>query len=240
MRLVESRVNADTRDRILDAAEELFAENGFDATSMRMITARARCNLAAVNYHFGTKETLLQEVFRRRLTDLNRGRVHALDAMEAAAAGEPLKPQQIVESFFGTALRMAADTRGGGARFMRLLGRTHSEPAQFIRSFLAEEHAAVIERFKAALVRALPDVPHDEIVWRLHFMLGAVSYAMAGTDALRLVTDCDVEDHDPAKMAPRLMAFLLGGLRAPLPEVSNRPPASRAAPAKPKKPRRAA
>ncbi len=222
MAFVDSKLSADTRDRILDAAEALFAENGFEGTSMRAITARAGCNLAAVNYHFGSKETLVQEVFRRRLTWLNRERLRVLDEMEAAACGAALKPQSIVEAFFGTALRMAADTTGGGAGFMRLLGRTYAEPSQFIRSFLAEEYAAVTRRFKSALVRSLPDVPRDEVIWRLHFMFGAVSYAVAGTDALKLVTECDVEDHNPEAMTPRLMAFLLGGLRAPLPETAGR------------------
>lgn len=237
MRLVEPK-SADTRNRVLDAAEALFVESGFDGTSMRTITARAGCNLAAVNYHFGSKETLVQEVFRRRLTWLNRERLRVLDEMEAEARGAPLKPQKIVDAFFGTALRMAADTAGGGALFMRLLGRTYAEPSQFIRNFLAEEYAAVTERFKAALVRALPGVPRDEVLWRLHFMFGAVSYAMAGTDALRLVTECDVDDHDPAAMAPRLMAFLLGGLRAPLPQAAAAPRAR--TPTKPKRPRKAA
>lgn len=209
---------ADTRTRILDAAEALFAQHGLEATSMRRITAAARCNLASVNYHFGTKESLVQEVFRRRLTWLNRERLRVLDEMEAAARGAPLKPHRILDAFFGVALRMASDVEGGGQAFMRLLGRTYAEPSQFIRNFLAEEYAAVLERFKRALFRALPGVPDREVIWRLHFMLGAVSYALAGTDALKLVAHCDIDERDPAAaLAPRLMSFLLGGLRAPLP-----------------------
>lgn len=214
----EPGMAADTRTRILDAAEALFAQHGLEATSMRRITAAAGCNLAAVNYHFGAKESLIQEVFRRRLTWLNRERLRVLDEMEAAARGAPLKPHRILEAFFGVALRMAGDAAGGGQSFMRLLGRTHAEPSQFIRNFLAEEHAAVLDRFKRALFRALPGVPEQEIVWRLHFMLGAVSYALAGTDALELVAHCDIDERDAAAaLAPRLMSFLLGGLRAPLP-----------------------
>lgn len=218
----------DTRNRILDAAEVLFMEHGFEATSMRLITAAARCNLAAVNYHFGGKEALFQEVFRRRLTWLNRERLRVLDDMEREAAGAPLKPQKIVDAFFGVALRLASDTEHGGHTFMRLLGRTYAEPAQFIRGFLAEEYAAVLVRFKAALYRALPEVPREEIIWRLHFMLGAMSYAIAGTDSLRLMTECDVDERDPAAaIAPRLMSFLVGGLRAPLLDIAKRAAAPR-------------
>ncbi|NMG55330.1 TetR/AcrR family transcriptional regulator [Aromatoleum aromaticum] len=206
----------ETRHRILDAAEVLFVEHGFEATSMRMITGAARANLAAVNYHFGSKDALIQEVFRRRLTELNRQRLAALDRLEADAGGAALKPSRIVEAYFGPALQLAADTEHGGHTFMRLLGRTYTEPNTFIRKFLAEEYAAVLERFRAALYRALPDVPREEILWRFHFMMGAMSYALAGTDGLQLFAGC-FDDADPGRLMPRLMSFLLGGLRAPLP-----------------------
>jgi len=214
--------NIDTRERILDAAERLFMAHGYEGTSMRQITGDAAVNLAAVNYHFGSKESLMQEVFRRRLDWLNEERLRVLDEMERAAAGKPLKPSQIVDGFFGTLLRLADDDQRGGIVFLRLLGRTHTEPSEFIRAFLADEYAGVIERYQQALFRALPDVPRAEIVWRFHFMLGATSYAIAGTDALRLVADWKIEEADTVdrndRLVPRLMSFLLGGLRAPLPQ----------------------
>lgn len=210
----------ETRDRILDAAEALFVEHGFEATSMRMITSRAGANIAAVNYHFGTKDALIQEVFGRRLTELNRQRLAALDRLQAEAAGEPLKPSRIVEAFFGTALALAADTEHGGHTFMRLLGRTYTEPNAFVRQFLAEEYAEVLQRFLDALYGALPDVPREEILWRFHFMMGAMSYAIAGTDALQLFAG-KFDDADPQRLMPRLMSFLLGGLRAPLADFAD-------------------
>ncbi|MDO9244388.1 MAG: TetR family transcriptional regulator [Rhodocyclaceae bacterium] len=219
--MAETR-SVDTRERILDAAERLFTANGFDGTSMRQITSAAGVNLASVNYHFGSKDALVQEVFRRRLAWLNTERLRVLTALEQAAGGKPLKPSQIVEGFFGTLLGMAQDEARGGVTFLRLLGRTLTDPADFIRTFLADEYQEVVERYKAALFKALPDVPRAEIAWRFHFMLGATSYAIAGTDALRLVTDWQVDDEDAMdrldRLQPRLMSFLLGGLRAPLPK----------------------
>lgn len=195
---------------------------GFEATSMRLITGEAQVNLAAVNYHFGSKESLMQEVLRRRLVWLNRERMRVLDELELAAAGKPLKPSQILEAFFGTLFRMAADERLGGDTFLRLLGRTLTQPASFIHTFLADNYALVLERYKQAFFRALPHVPKAEIIWRFHFMLGATSYALVGTDALRLATDWQVEADDATdrldRLWPRLMSFLLGGLRATLPE----------------------
>ncbi|HMM55813.1 MAG TPA: TetR/AcrR family transcriptional regulator [Candidatus Desulfobacillus sp.] len=228
MHPVESTPGVDTRERILDAAEALIVEHGLEAASLRMITRKAGANLAAANYHFGSKDGLVQAVFRRRLAWLNEARLQALDRLEQEAAGAPLKPHQIVEAFFGVPLRMAADSSAGGQAFMRLLGRTCAEPSAFVRRFIADEHAAVVPRFKQALFRALPDVPQEEILWRFHFMLGAMSYAISGIDALQLVAGADLAGNDPRALARRLMPFLLGGLRAPLPgqpeRVKEKPP----------------
>ena len=226
--MTETKPNPDTRERILDVAERQFMEHGYEATSMRMITSMADVNLAAVNYHFGSKEGLLREVFRRRLTWLNRERTRALDVLEEKANGAPLKPSQVLEAFFGTLLSIGEDDSLGGMTFLRLLGRTLTDPAQFIRAFFAKEYAEVLERYKHALFLALPDVPKAEIVWRLHFMLGAMSYAIAGTDILQVITGVEIADisgkdepgRSEAKMlSERLMPFLLGGLRAPLPHL---------------------
>jgi len=214
---------ADTRQRILDAAERLFMEQGYDGTSMRQIATTAEANLAAANYHFGSKEALIQQVLKRRLDWLNGERLRVLNKLEAEADGKPLKPSQIVDAFFGTLLRMGESEAHGGATFLRLLGRTMTAPTGFIGTLFADEYADVLERYKAALFSALPGVPREEIVWRFHFMLGATSYAIAGTDALRLVTDWQLgrsERDAPARLLPRLMSFLLGGLRAPLPATT--------------------
>ena len=220
---------SDTRERILDVAEQQFMAHGFDGTSLRMITSLAEVNLAAVNYHFGSKEGLLRDVFRRRLTWLNQERLAVLDELERRANGEPLKPSQILEAFFGTLLRIGEDEALGGMTFLRLLGRTLTDPAEFIRTFFAGEYADVIERYRLALILSLPDVPKEEIVWRLDFMFGAMSYAIAGTDALSVVAgletgspaDKDTDKISEAKkLSARLMPFLLAGLRAPLPQFA--------------------
>ena len=223
----DTRLNSATRERILGAAESQFMEHGYEGTSMRMITSAANVNLAAVNYHFVSKEGLLREVFRRRLTWLNTERLAVLDALEQQANELPLKPSQVLEAFFGTLLRIGEDESLGGMIFLRLLGRTLTDPSEFIRPFFASEYAEVIERYKQALFRAVPDVPKAEIVWRLHFMLGAMSYAIAGTDILQVVTGFEAGDvsmkesgqkSEARILSERLMPFLLGGLRAPLPQ----------------------
>lgn len=208
----------ETRIRILDAAQSLFAAHGFEATSMRMITTTASVNLAAVNYHFGSKDVLVQEVLLRGLRPLNALRMQALDEAEAAAGGAPVKARVIVECFFSGSLALAAQSEQG-REFMRLLGRTFTEPSAVVRECLATEYAPVIGRYRDALSRALPAVPVEDIVWRLHFMFGAMSYAVSGFDTLQVMTGVQIDEPDAmARMVPRLMSFLLGGLRAPLPE----------------------
>jgi hypothetical protein len=101
------------------------------------------------------------------------------------------------------------------------LSRTYAEPSTFVRGFLAEEYAAVVTRFKAALCKALPEVPDEEILWRFHFMVGAMSYALSGADALDIFSDCPLSDA-PDALSARLMSFLVGGLRAPLPNLPTR------------------
>ncbi len=164
-------------------------EHGFEATSLRAITAAAGVNLAAVNYHFGSKEELFQAVLTRRLDPMNQERVDLLTRLEREAAPDPLPCDRILSAMFIPALKLARDPERGGKDFLRLLGRAYADPAPFIRKFLAEQYAVMIARFKAAFGRALPDLPKKELSWRLHFIMGALSYTLAGTDALRLIAE---------------------------------------------------
>jgi AcrR family transcriptional regulator len=201
----------ETRTRILDAAEELFMQHGFEGTSMRHLTSRAGVNLAAVNYHFGSKDALIEAVFRRRLDPMNAERIAALDRLE-----EP-SPEDIIRAFVSPGLRMIEDAKGGGRNFIRLLGRTYSEPAKTIRALIGQMYAPAMERYKAALERALPQMPRDELVWRMHFMFGTLAYTLAATDTVQLIAGCKPEDrYDSRLLEERLTAFLTAGLHAPL------------------------
>jgi AcrR family transcriptional regulator len=212
-----------TKDRILDTAETLFMQQGFEGTSLRAITAAAGVNLAAVNYHFGSKEELFEAVLTRRLDPMNQQRLDLLSRYEQEADGGPVLCERILSALFIPALRLARDPERGGANFLRLLGRAYADPSPFIRQFLSDQYATMIGRFKAAFSRALPQLPARELSWRLHFMMGALSYTLAGTDALKLIEALapGSERSNDEVLLRRLAPFLLAGLMAPLPELAD-------------------
>ena len=208
----------DTKSRILDAAEELFMEHGFEATSLRLITTAAGVNLAAANYHFGSKEELFQAVLTRRLDPMNRDRMSLLTDYESAAGSAALTCEKIIAAMFIPALRLARDHEQGGKNFLRLLGRAYADPAPFIRELLSVEYAEMIARFRLAFARALPHIARDELSWRLHFVMGALSYTLAGTDVLKVLSQFHPEEAtNDALLLKRLAPFLAAGLRTPGP-----------------------
>jgi AcrR family transcriptional regulator len=221
----ELRSAAATKDRLLDVAETLFMEHGFEATSLRSITAAANVNLAAVNYHFGSKEELFEAVLTRRLDPMNQRRLALLTELEAHAGDSAVPCERILSALFLPALELARDPKRGGANFLRLLGRAYADPAPFIRHFLSEQYAPMIVRFKTAFARALPHLPKRELSWRLHFIMGALSYTLAGTDALKLIAEITAGDerNDDELLLRRLAPFLLAGLTSPLGDLHDAP-----------------
>ena len=208
--------SADTKTRILDAAEGLFMEHGFEATSLRSLTAAASVNLAAVNYHFGTKEELFQAVLTRRLDPMNQERIDLLERLERDAAGKAMSCEKILFAMLIPALRLARDETRGGKNFLRLLGRAYADPAPFIRHFLSAQYAEMIGRYKEAFLKALPHLSRQELTWRLHFVMGALSYTLAGTDAVKLFAQMTAaEKYDDELLLQRLAPFLVAGLKAP-------------------------
>ena len=206
--------SAGTKTRILDAAERLFVEHGFEATSLRSLTSAAGVNLAAVNYHFGSKEELFQAVLTRRLDPMNQERIALLEKLEREAGGKPIACEKILFAMLIPALRLARDEERGGKHFLKVLGRAYADPAPFIRQFLSAQYAEMIAQYKQAFLRALPHLSKQELTWRLHFVMGALSYTLAGTDALKMLSQVASTDNEEL-MLQRLAPFLVAGLKAP-------------------------
>lgn len=160
-----------TRDRIFLAAERLFAQKGFAAVSVRDITADAGVNLAAVNYHFGSKDALLYEIFRTRSGELNRTRARLLHEATEAARGKPTV-RAILEALITPPTRWF-DPESDRFLALQFLIRARSEGTEEMQKTLRGD-VSHLKRFADALQAAKPDLPLEELYWRLHFVLGLI------------------------------------------------------------------
>lgn len=203
-----------TRERLLDSAERHFSEHGFAGASLREITNDAEANLAAVSYHFGSKEELFVAVIERVMAPINRERLELLDAAEERAAGRPLELEELIAILVGPVLRSHA-AEGGAGCSLRLFARGQFEDASMWKR-IAEGPLKVIKpRLEAALARSLPHLSAQEIAYRMHFMMGAVKSAAGDQHALRAMSRglCDPDDIEGT--LAQLVAFLAAGMRAP-------------------------
>tara|TARA_B100001094_G_scaffold291326_1_gene309681 strand:+ start:337 stop:966 length:630 start_codon:yes stop_codon:yes gene_type:complete len=203
-----------TKDRILDAAEALFALNGSSGASLRAITQRAKVNLAAVHYHFGSKDRLLEAVLARRLLPLNTERIRRLENYQKEAGRKKVRLENVIEAMVGPALRLSRDENEGGRIFMRLLGRLVLEPDARIQNLLTGQFETVLEKFMPSLTVALPHLSPKDFFWRLHFLVGSMAHTMADSERIRLISGgvCDPDDTEGTVQC--LVTFLCGGLRA--------------------------
>src|ERR1041385_3394942 len=201
----------DTRSRILDVAEELFGQQGLDRVSIRDITRIAKVNLAAINYHFGSKEDLIAAVFERRVVPVNEVRIATLDALEKAAGKRGPSLEDILEAFVRPALESSLKPSKGGTAFSKLFGRCLSEPSPEVEALLKKQFEPMAERMQAALKRSLPHLSRSEIFWRLKFTYGALHHWLLTKEKFRPNW---VEDVDVETQIHKLISFSAAGFRA--------------------------
>jgi AcrR family transcriptional regulator len=192
---------ADTKTRILDEAEKLFGQNGFNATSLRDITAAAGVNLAAVNYHFQSKDSLIEAVIARRVTPLNQKRLAMLDA-----AGPNPSVEQILIAFLGPIFEYEISPT--------VIGQILAAPDVFVTQLFKKHMIVLAERFREALKKALPDLPNEELMWRIHFTAGAMSNVLARGHLLPEMTNGQCDPTDRQAVLARLVTFAAAGFRA--------------------------
>jgi len=207
---------SDARNRILDAAEQLFTEHGFAATSVRKITAAAGVPLALVNYHFGSKQGLMEAVYARALGQGGAQRLSYLDRLEQDAGGQPVALARLVDAFIDSAMRLDRKDSLPGAVFKQLIGRAFYEPGAGGEDFFPSEYRELIDRYKQAFGRALPHLAEAEVVWRMYFFVGLVAYVMAGKDVMRMLElDAVAGQTELADAMDRLRPFITAGFEAP-------------------------
>ncbi len=198
----------DTKLKILDTAERMFGEQGYDATSLRQIIAEAGVNLAAIHYHFGSKEQLLDELILRKATPVNEERVRRLERALVEAGAGPPPLDRVLEAF----LIPMADAADRNPQFVRVMGRIHAEG--LLQPVVQRNFQPVVSRFVEAMRRALPALSEVELSWRLHFMTGAMAHTMCVMPIFQPIA----EGTPFRDRIERLVAFLIGGFGAPMRE----------------------
>ncbi len=194
----------ETRSKILDTAERLFGENGYAPTSLRKIIAAAGVNLAAIHYHFGTKQALLDQVIMRKAGPVNDRRLKLLDQFEAEAAPGVPSIEKILVAFVAPAILLEKSPE-----FVKLMGRIHAEG--LLPEIAQRNFQPMTARFLSALRRAMPEMPEREFLWKAHFAIGAMAHALTA----RPSTIPEAGQESAWSISRLLVAFISGGFRAP-------------------------
>ncbi|MBT1445932.1 TetR/AcrR family transcriptional regulator [Shewanella sp. JM162201] len=209
---------SDTKTRILDAAEKLFAERGFSETSLRLITSKAEVNLASVNYHFGSKKELIRAVLARYLDVFMPAASQELNKL--TATGRP-----DLDTIFSALVRPLLDldkVRVEGTRiFLQLLGRGYIESQGHLRWFITTHYGEHLDRFVQVVCQSAPHIPPAEMFWRLHFTLGTVVFTMASSDALMEIAEADFkEQNDIESVIRKVIPYMAAGVAVPLTQAN--------------------
>jgi len=203
---------AATKAAIFAAAERLFALRGFGEVSVRDITAEAGVNLAGVNYHFGSKDALLFEIFRRRTAELNRERARMLHEASATHGGKPTV-RAILTALIGPPLRWSAPDHERRIALQFII-RARSEGAEAVREVLRSD-VSHLRRFADALIAARPDLAVEDVYWRLHFVLGMIhNNRFAEFDRLNVLSDGQTREADAEGLLRRMVDFAEAGFLA--------------------------
>ncbi|PAR76851.1 TetR family transcriptional regulator [Vibrio cholerae] len=212
IRVIEMALRSSTKEKILDVAEGLFAEYGFNDTSLRTITSKAGVNLASVNYHFGDKKTLVRAVLNRYLEAFmpemkqSLERLNERDDYDMAEVFEALRAP----------LRSLSELRPNGtSRFMLLIGRGYTDVQGHLRWFITNRYNDVLTLFTDSVLKANPNLTRETLFWRLHFTLGTCVFTMASSQALAEIAENDFGSKvDPKSVVDQLIPYLAAGVAA--------------------------
>jgi AcrR family transcriptional regulator len=199
---VETPVES-TRERLLNIAEQRFGEGGYEGTSLRAITVAAAANIAAVNYHFGSKEALLRAAVARAMAPVNTERRRRLDQLEALG---PPTVEQLIRAFIEPGLDLILRRGERGPVVARFIGRVAFDPSRRIRELYSVEADPVEARYLAALQAALPGAAPESVAFGYVNMLGLL--ALHQSQALSRAAEAE-QVEDPGRLAENLIAFLV-------------------------------
>lgn len=211
-----SQNKKDTKQRILDAAEELFARNGFAGTSLRALTEAAEVNLAAVNYHFGSKETLIEEAIKRRLLPLNQLRMEKVEAERERARRENRAPDvsAVLQAFVEPTISFSRSAPG--RNFTTLVSRVLTDSDETPRLIFMQEIKPLFHLMFSTLCEARPDIPAMIFFWRLHFFIGSIVHTMNMHNKKLHLPDGMEPELDGDTLTDMLLSYATAGMLAPV------------------------
>ncbi|EEY44285.1 transcriptional regulator, TetR family [Vibrio mimicus SX-4] len=210
--MIEMALRSSTKEKILDVAEGLFAEYGFNDTSLRTITSKAGVNLASVNYHFGDKKTLVRAVLNRYLEAFMPEMKQSLELLNER---DDYDMAEVFEAL-RVPLRSLNELRPNGtSRFMLLIGRGYTDVQGHLRWFITNRYNDVLTLFTNSVLKANPSLTRETLFWRLHFTLGTCVFTMASSQALAEIAENDFGSKvDPKSVVDQLIPYLAAGVAA--------------------------
>ncbi|MGA3159299.1 MAG: TetR family transcriptional regulator, partial [Steroidobacteraceae bacterium] len=201
-----------TKDKLMDAAEKLFARRGFHGVSLREITGEAGVDLALVNYHFGTKKKLLAAVIERRGQVLNAERLRQLAELRAQCAPQAPGTEVVVGAFLNPILDRLAHAGAGWHSYFALLAYVNNSP-EWGCTMIGKAFDAVVREFIQALMESLPGSAPEDIYWGYNFLTGALTLSLAETGRLDQLSGDLCRSDDVAALRLRLVPYVVAGLR---------------------------
>ena len=199
--------------KLLDAAEQLFAENGFEAVSVRHIIQLAKTNVAAVNYHFGSRDDLLSLAMMRTLVPINEERMVLLESVERKWAGKVAPLEEIIDAFVRPLATQVQKSDLSERLFYKLAGRIFAEHGDGMPPQIEAQLRQVVDRFTRSFSKALPTVPMEDLVWRIHFLAGGMIHLLTHQDVIQRLSSGASGTPTIEATLSRFIRFAAAGLR---------------------------
>ena len=202
-----------SKRKLFDAAQQLFADKGFEAVSVRDITQLANINVAAVNYHFGSRDALLGMVMMRYLVPINEERLARLETVERKWSGKAVPLEEIIDAFVRPLATQARKSDLSERLFYKLAGRIFAEQGEGMPARIEDQLRQIIERFTRSFAKALPTVAMEELVWRIHFLAGGMIHLLTHQDIIHRLSNGASGTPTMEATLSRFIRYAAAGLR---------------------------
>ena len=204
---------SESKRRLLDAAEQLFADRGFEAVSVRDVTQAAKANVAAVNYHFGSRDGLIALVATRYITPINEERLLRLDALEKKWSGKAVPMEEVIDAFVRPLVSFVQKSDLSERLFCKLMGRLFSLQGEGLPPVIEDQIRNLSDRFTRALGKSLPTVSQEDLAWRTHFLVGAMIHMLLNQEMLHRMSNGSSGTPTMEATLSRFIRFATAGLR---------------------------